>query len=150
MNTLCPDFAVFFSGKIDAIRKEIYLQVAGGNHVNIDSCPPRTEQLESLDETTEEELASLTKHCNSKICCVDSTPTGVLKSLVDSHLPYLVSLVNASLQHGIFTRALETANVIPLLKKETVDVNLLSNYRPIQYRTFRSSANWVRKRWYED
>ena len=102
---------------MDAIRKEIDLQVAGGNHVTIDSCAPRTEQLESLDETTEEGLASITKQCNSKICCLDSTPTGLLRSHVDSHLPCLVSLVNASLQQGIFTRALTTANVIPLLKK---------------------------------
>ena len=131
MNTLCSDFASFFSGKVDAIRKEIDLQIADGNLVTIDSCAPRTEQLESLDETTEEELESIIKHCNSKTCCLDSTPTGLLKSHVDAHLPCLVSLVNASLQQGSFPKALKTANVIPVLKKETLDVNVLSNYRPV-------------------
>ena len=46
-------------------------------------------------------------------------------------LRYYVSLVNASLQQGSFLKALETANVIPVLTKETMDVNVLSNYRPV-------------------
>ena len=116
MNTLCSDFAGFFSGKVDAIRKEIDLQVADGNLVTIDSCAPRSEELVSLDDTTDEELESI-KQCNSKTCCLDSTPTGLLKSHVAAHLPCLVSLVNASLQQGSFPRALKTANVIPVLKK---------------------------------
>ena len=136
MNTLCSDFAGFFSGKVDAIRKEIDLQVADGNLVTIDSCAPRSEQLVSLDDTTEEELESIIKQCNSKTCCLDSTPTGLLKSHVAVHLPCLVSLVNASLQQGSFPRALKTANVIPVLKKETLDVNVLSNYRPVSNISF--------------
>ena len=114
MNTLCSVFAVFFSGKVDAIRKEIYLQIADGNLVTIDSCEPKTEQLESLDDTTEEELESIIKQCTSKTCCLDSTSSGLLKSHVDAHL---VTLVNAGLQQGSFPRALKTANVIPVLKK---------------------------------
>ena len=35
-----------------------------------------------------------------------------------AHLQYFVSLVIASLQQGIFSRALKTANVIPLPEKE--------------------------------
>ena len=37
----------------------------------------------------------------------------------------------ASLQQGIFSRALKTANVIPLLEKETLDENVLSNCLPV-------------------
>ena len=136
MNTLCSDFAGFFSGKVDAIRKEIDLQVADGNLVTIDICAPRSEQLVSLVDTTEEELESIIKQCNSKTCCLDSTPTGLLKSHMAVHLPCLVSLVNASLQQGSFPRALKTANVIPVLKKETLDVNVLSNYRPVSNISF--------------
>ena len=116
--------------------KEIDLQIADGNLVPLDSCAPRTEQLVSLDDTTEEELESIIKHCNSTTCCLDSTTTGLLKSHVAAHLPCLVSLVNASIQQGSFARALKTANVIPVLKNETLDVNVLSNYRPVSNISF--------------
>ena len=103
---------------MDAIRKEIDLQIADGNSVNTDSCAPRTDQSESRDDTTEEELERIIKHYTSKTCCLDSNPTGLLKSHVDAHLPGLVSLVNASLQQGSFPRALKTANVITVLKRK--------------------------------
>ena len=64
-------FPFLLSGKLDAIHKEIDLQIADGNHVTIDSCAPRTDQLESLDDTTEEKLKSITKHCTPKTCCLN-------------------------------------------------------------------------------
>ena len=64
----------------------------------------------SLDDTTEEELESIIKHCYSNTCCLDFTQTGLLERHVAAHLPCLISLVNASLQQGSFHRALKTAN----------------------------------------
>ena len=47
---------------------------------------------------------------------------------VSSHV---LKIINTSLQTGIFPDAFKTAVVKPLLKKNNLDGNALTNYRPI-------------------
>ena len=105
-------------------------------HDNSDVNVSNNVRLVQLDQTTDEELEKIIKQCSSKTCCLDSTPTDLLKHSAAAHMPCLVALVNASFQQGVFPEALRSASVIPLLKKETLRVDELENYRSVSNISF--------------
>ena len=55
----------------------------------------------------------------------------MLKDHILDVLPYITSIVNSSLQSGVFPAPLKQALVTPLLKKSNLDVNNLNNFRPV-------------------
>jgi hypothetical protein len=55
---------------------------------------------------------------------------------LDKLLPSITSLINSSLISGTFPESFKKALVSPLLKKPTLDANVLKNYRPISNLTF--------------
>ena len=59
----------------------------------------------------------------------------LLKDNLDSILPYLVELVNLSLKTGSVD-GVKDADIIPLLKGDTLDPNVLKNFRPVSNLTF--------------
>ena len=50
---------------------------------------------------------------------------------MEAVLPTLVSAVNRSLESGVVPACLKTAVVTPLIKKEGLDPESLTNYRPV-------------------
>ena len=66
-----------------------------------------------------------------KSCELDPIPTTLLYENLDILLPTLTNIINTSLTTGIVPPDLKTAIVRPLLKKLSLDKNLLENYRPI-------------------
>ena len=64
-------------------------------------------------------------------CELDPIPTTLLYDNLDILLPTITNIINTSLTTGIVPRGLKTAIVKPLLKKPSLDKNLLKNYRPI-------------------
>jgi len=55
-------------------------------------------------------------------------------------LPVLTSLVNASISVGVFPASLKRAQVCPLLKKTSLDVNNFANYHPVSNIPFLSKV----------
>ena len=53
-------------------------------------------------------------------------------------MPYLMFIINGALETGNFLKALQVALVKPSLKKETLDSDLLGNYRPVSNIAFMS------------
>jgi hypothetical protein len=68
---------------------------------------------------------------NSKTCALDPIPTSLLKKIIDDLLPTLEKIVNKSLSTGWFPTPLKKAIVTPILKKATLDKEILKNYRPV-------------------
>ena len=60
----------------------------------------------------------------------DLIPVPVLKLVIESLLPYLLELVNLSLETGDIS-GLKESVIIPLLKKLNLDSEQFRNYRPI-------------------
>ena len=89
--------------------------------------------LGELAPTTEAELVRILTNSSDKTCCLDVIPTNLIKKPVSVHIPYLVAIiiVNNSFKEGLFPSALRTAVVRPILKKDNLDRNAMSNYRPI-------------------
>ena len=50
---------------------------------------------------------------------------------LDNYLPYLSRIVNMSLENGSFPQCFKTAYVKPIIKKPSLDPEVLKNYRPV-------------------
>ena len=88
-----------------------------------------------------ESFSTVLKIINSasaKSCELDPIPTTLLYENLDILLPAITNIINTSLTTGIVPRYLKTAIVNPLLKKPSLDKNLLKNYRPISNLPFLS------------
>ena len=66
-----------------------------------------------------------------KTCLLDPLPASVLQPCFQSLAPAYTHLINTSLSHGKIPASLKEAIVIPLLKKQSLDPDVLSNYRPV-------------------
>ena len=93
-------------------------------------------ELDRLLPTREEEIKNIIRLCPPKTCSLDFCPTDLLKKSLCVHISYLVAIVNNSFKQGLFPVTLRTAIVKPLLKSDTLDEDLLKNYRPMLNTTF--------------
>ena len=84
-----------------------------------------------LEPVTQEELRRVVHQCTFKTCDLHPCPPDLLKKTLDAHIPYLVVVVNDSYQWDLFSKALKTALVRPLLKKEGLDASMLASHRPV-------------------
>ena len=67
-------------------------------------------------------------------------PTFLVREFVDILLPYLTTMVNASLQQGRLPISQKHAVVTPLLKKPGLDASDLASFRPVSNLTFMSKV----------
>jgi len=67
----------------------------------------------------------------AKSCPLDPIPTWLLKRLTPHIAPVICHLCNLSLHSGVFPIKLKQALVLPLLKKNNLDSETASSYRPI-------------------
>ena len=68
---------------------------------------------------------------SSKTCSLDPIPTHVVKNHLNLLLPAIQTIIISSLSSGTFPAQLKISQVKPKLKKNDLDKNLYSNYRPI-------------------
>jgi len=67
----------------------------------------------------------------AKSCSLDPIPTWLLKLLTPHIAPIICKLCNLSLHNGVFPTPLKQALVLPILKKNNLDPDVASSYRPI-------------------
>lgn len=96
----------------------------------------KTPNMSKFRVMSTSEVASVIKSMGNKSCCLDPIPTYLLKDCLDELLPFITLIVNSSLQTGTFPDSLKTAIVKALLKKTNLDVDDLSNYRPVSNLSF--------------
>jgi exonuclease III len=125
---LANQFADYFTGKIQKIRGQFPVEQIPMSYQNkLNSVP----QLDKLQLTTEEELEKMILSSKTKTCMLDPIPTTILRASLDVLLPTLCKIVNLSLSTSTFPEALKEAAVTPLIKKASLDVENLKNYRPV-------------------
>ena len=71
-------------------------------------------------------------------CNLDPIPTELLYENLDVLLPTITNIINISLASGFVPPDFKTAIVKPLLKKPSLDQNVLKNFRPISNLSFLS------------
>ena len=80
--------------------------------------------LKNFQPATEEEIRKI------------SIPTPLLKICVEELLPTITKIVNASLSSCTLPDSMKEALVTPLLKKASLDPEVLKNYRPVSNLSF--------------
>lgn len=131
-----PDkFCNFFLEKIEKIQKifttqeDACLQSSNSQHHLLDFCP-----------ATQEEIHKIILGSPTKSCTLDPIPTFLLKDCLDELLPIITAIINASLKSGKVPQSFKKAVVTPLLKKASLDPDVLSNYRPVSNLSFISKV----------
>lgn len=78
-----------------------------------------------------EDIRKLITSSPNKSCLLDPLPVWLLKENINIFLPCISSIVNSSLNTGVFPSSLKEAVIVPLIKKPNLDRNDLSSYRPV-------------------
>ena len=64
-------------------------------------------------------------------CRLDPIPTWLLKKCVNELVPVITQIINLSFKNGDFPDTLKSALITPLIKKPSLDCEVLKNYRPV-------------------
>ena len=84
-----------------------------------------------LQDVDEDELLKAIQRLPNKQCASDPIPTWLLKMIPGMISPFVKSMVNQSFFEGIVPKSWKSAQVTPLLRKPSLDHNVVSSYRPI-------------------
>ena len=86
--------------------------------------------LDSLIPPTYFDLMKIIKQFK-KNSPTDPIPTNLLHDIAEEIIEPIHDAITISLHEGFVPKSLKTATIIPLLKKNNLDKNILSNYRPV-------------------
>ena len=131
-NKIANDFLECFSSKVENIQKGLI-------NTPLDSCFSNFSGISRLSmfrPVTELEILKIINDSPSKSCELDDLPTEILKTCLNVLITPLSNAINKSLMSGIVPSSFKKAIVRPLIKKENLDRNELSNYRPVSNLTF--------------
>jgi len=126
----------FFTNKIVSVREKNHhlLPTAGSDVLSSSAASESTVTGLYFDRFTPvhlSELASTVSSSKPSTCLLDPVPTRLLKEVFPLIDNSILSLINLSLSTGYVPQAFKVAVIKPLLKKPTLDPDVLANYRPI-------------------
>ena len=129
---LANNFVTFFENKIINIRCKLEAAEMPDLFCALDKLTLDC-QLNAFSPTSIVELSEVAHTVVSKPCSLDPLPAVLLKENFHMLLPTLCRIVNLQLspESGYVPPSLKTAVLLPLLKKSSLDNEILSNYRSI-------------------
>ncbi|KAL5252941.1 hypothetical protein ACHWQZ_G015637 [Mnemiopsis leidyi] len=128
---LSSDFNAFFTEKIEHIRSKMPERHPMKRQEEVsNSC-----HWYNFEPTNIEELKEIVDEAGIKCSPADILPLYLLRDNIEILLPLMVDLVNASLSQGSMD-GVKLADIIPLLKGDSMDPNILKNFRPVSNLTF--------------
>jgi hypothetical protein len=135
---LTERFSEHFINKITNLRQNLAKSPSPSQaEINTKSC---TSFFSEFNEVTVETVRTVIERSPSKSCPSDPIPTKTLKSCLNELLPVITTLVNSSLQEGVFPDALKEGLLYPGIKKTSMDKENLNNFRPITNLAFLSKV----------
>ena len=141
--SLAEDFSSFFLDKILKIRDNLNvknLQVTSEQRTQLEQYDPQFvgRTLSCFAPADEAEVLRLITVSPNKTCSADAIPTWLLKETKEELVPTITEIINVSLSTGEVPSSYKHALVTPLLKKASLDRNVLQNYRPVSNLPFPS------------
>ena len=121
----CDTFSRFFQEKIDKLLVNLYRTTAVEPEPGKTPC--FTASIEVFELTTTAKISNILG-ITSKACILDPLPTKQLSDNVESMVPSITYVTNASLENTVMSVLLKHAIVRPLLKKQSLNKDILSNY----------------------
>ena len=138
---LAGTFQQFFVEKITDIHRSIDSRAVTTTTFDRQPCDDyQPAQLCEFTPATTADIRRIILQSSAKSCNLDPMPTSLLKENIDILVPVYTVIVNSSLESGIVPAAMKHAIVTPILKKRVLDVNCLTNYRPISNLSFLSKT----------
>ena len=114
---LAEDFSLFFMCKIQKIRDNF--PVIASTERN-QAFLAATCHWDAFTLATESDISQIISNTPSPTCLLDPMPTSMIKKLLDSLLPTITSIVNASLSAGVVPDSFKSAVV-----KKSLDLILM-------------------------
>ena len=131
-------FCTYFSEKIADIRRELDRLASLGSTVIGQGIRSLSHTFSAFKLVNQEEIKKIIISSKPTTCSLDSIPTTLLIEHLDHLLPSITQIVNNSILNGSFPDFFKSAVVKPLLKKPSLDQNILKNYRPVSNLSFLS------------
>ena len=124
-------FCDFFTDKVQKIREELDSQQPEDNLS--EDIPQVSTNISAFEPVDAEEVKAVIMRCSTKTCSLDVIPTALLKipAILQSCVHIITRIFNESLSSGNVPNYMKRAVIRPSLKKSNLDVNCLSNYRPV-------------------
>jgi len=136
---LAQRFSDFFLMKIQHIQESIPMSPRDSAHIVNEQRTIAT-PLTSFSPITPDELTRLVSASPNKQCDLDPMPTKLLKLLSVELCPLIRTIINRSITTGVVPNDFKTALVIPRLKKPSLNIDELGNYRPVSNLSFLSKT----------
>ena len=127
------DYLRFMEDKIESVRTG----TAGAQPPVFQTTDSR---LGSFESCTEDDVRKIIDGSPSKSCDLDPIPTFLVKDYLDTLLPFITRLCNASIHEACLPVSQRKAIITPVIKKAGLDVGDVRNYRPISGLTFMSKV----------
>ena len=131
----CNNFMDSFTSKIMHIRSAL----SGPPTLTVPPTYTVSKPLNCFPEVSSEEVQNIIRKMKSSSCPLDPLPTSLVKIHITVLSPLITAVINNSLQTGHVPPVLKNAIIRPLLKKPTLDPEVLSN-RPISNLPFLSKV----------
>ena len=126
-SSLADRFVLFFDDKIKKIREK-FKPIKLPSALVPSSIPPK---FNSFSPISEGEVEKIILNSPTKSCLIDPLPKFLVKECLDLLLPSITKLVNYSLSESLVPAGCKNAVVTPLIKKPSLLVEDLKNYRPV-------------------
>ena len=138
---LAETFKGFFSHKIDVIRETISEEKKFKNIETYNFEEARHDcNFDTFESIVADDLDAVVNSMSDKFCYLDPIPTWLFKKCLPELTPILLYIINGSLSKGFFPKSLKHAVIIPTIKSDTLDCDILNNYRPISNLSFISKV----------
>ena len=136
-SSLANSFLQFFDQKITKLCSSLPKSTNSSPHIAPLFPPPK---LLNFSPASSEEVRQAILISSNASCTLDTIPTFLLKSCLNSLIHPITTIVNMSLSEGIFPDTFKKATIRPLLKKHNLPHDDLSSYRPISNLNFLSKV----------
>ena len=123
-HVLAENFIQFFHSKVQKIRDNLSSDLTPHDSLT-------SSTLEFFQPTTPDEIEALVCKLPPKTCHSDPIPTILIKDCSSTFSPMISQIINLSINQASVPPLLKSALVRPLLKKPSLDPDILKNYRPV-------------------
>ncbi|CAB4037146.1 Hypothetical predicted protein, partial [Paramuricea clavata] len=137
---LVNKFSDFFNNKIAIIWKELAIDSSHCNQRNQEEQYAQCVKFINFQEVTEHEIENVIDKVGKKSCELDPVPAKIFQGCQKTLLPIITKISNKSLQSGCMPEILKEAVLKPKLKKDSLDYEEYTNFRPISNLKFLSKV----------
>ncbi len=115
------DFATFFDDNVSKIQASMPLLPRHNASEKPFPEPAALSSFKEFEPLTPKQVLELINKSPIKSCPLDPVPADIFKSCLPALLPVLTSIVNLSLQTGVFPTQLKQVQLSPIIKKHNLD-----------------------------